>query len=204
MILTALVAGVCFVAGLALIPLVAMTFKDALPGALAEPFANLLATIGFFVAGDSTLHQTETGEYEVRPIDGSESGPKSYMSRFKMVDFGISFDVTREAFGSLAADVNPDNFVDEDKFPIKAATSDLARGGVDWYVDLREDGLRVPIGESLSQLKGRQSLEMVTQTISEAHKKHGGDTSSLSPTMHLVGFSLFTFMGLLTGVVIFL
>lgn len=203
-VLTLLIGGIAFVVGISFIPLLAMVLKDSLPGALAEPLANLLATIGFFVVGDCTLHQTETGEYEIRPVEGAELEPKSYMNRFKLVDFGISFEATEEAFGSLVADVDAANYVDDSRFPFNAAEHDMDRGGKDWYVDLRETGLRVPIGEALSRLKGRQDLKMVTQTISEANKRHGGDTNNLTTTHQVVGFSLFTFVGIGMGVVIFL
>lgn len=192
-----------FVAGIATIPLVAYGLGGMLPGFVAEPMANLLLTLAFFGMDAPTLHQTETGEYEF--VDGGGSGePAEYWTRFAMSRFGITAAMTDGAFSTLAVDprdVETETIGGERDLGVVAT---LNRGGKQWFMELGVSAQVVlPIGQVLSKFQNSAGLDLAVDAAAQGEKEHGGDTSSFSPKMRLMGGALFTFMGLFAGVFVF-
>lgn len=131
--------------------------------------------------------------------------PESYWTRFAMGQFGISFEVTPDAFDDIAADYDPRERYPEEPDLNRKASTDIERGGLKTYVDLSERAadVWVPIGEALSRLRGQGGISIHLENMSEALEEYGGDTKGLEMKWQAIGMGVFTFVGLGMGYVIF-
>lgn len=192
-----------FIGGLATIPILAYGVGDLLPGFIAEPLANILLILACFGMQNPTLEQTESGEYVITEGEG-DLNPEEYWSRFALSRFGITAQMTEAAWNTLALDPR-----DIDTELISGASgwakvATLSRGGKQWCTKLGQRAAFVlPIGQVLSVFQNSAGLGLAVDAAAQGEKEHGGDTSSFSPKMRLMGGVLFTAMGLGMGVFFF-
>lgn len=204
------VYGLAFVVGLSLVPIIAYAIGPSLPEFIAEPLANALFVVGLMSVGPTKLVQTERGDYRLERVDRDELDdhePRSYWSRWAMTDFCISYERTKEAFAGLAADRQTVEAVrshvpESGRF----AEWDRPRGGEEAFVepgDVDDDTMLIPTGESLARLRGDGGTAIGIESVQEALKQHGGDTSQYSPKVMLGGVVLMAAMGMGMGFVVF-
>lgn len=207
---------VSFISGLALVPILAWTIGPSL-GPLSEGLANGVFIVSMLGVGRAVLKQLETDEYVIEPAD-ADMEPRRYWGRWAFVPFGITFEKTKEAFAPVTTDPGVEHMTSENRLSDAStprAKADLERGGKKWYVDLSvtkdiamPDGgtinrIYVPIGEKLAELRDAAGSEMGVESMSEAFKEHGGDTSEYSPRTDAIMSFLMATMGLGMGYVIF-
>lgn len=195
-----------FVLGFAFIPLLAWTIGPTLPAFLGEMIANLIWVTTMIGVRAGLLVQRETDEYDIER-GGDDLGPKSYVTRWSLVPFGITFEATRDAFMPTVLSEREGREVESIEFGDSTiATADVERGpaGTKWYVSRSDVGnLLVPVGEYLSQLRDAASWEIGDEAWSEALAEYGGDTSGYTNRTLLVGTVVFTGLGLGLGYVFF-
>lgn len=192
--------------GVGSIPLTAYLLSGDLPGMISEPLANLLMAATMFGAGRSTLHQTATGNYELRRAS-SDLGPQRHWSRFAGAPFGLTYAREDDAFGDLTADIHPEALEAEEKFNQKyIAEVDIVRNGERSFANVAEDtadDILIKTGEFIAQLRDSAGLGIANTAHRNATEEHGGDSSDFGAKWMLIGMVLFAVMGLGMGWVVF-
>lgn len=194
-----------FYVGLAFMPLFAWTIGPSLGSFIPERLANLIFIVSMVGVRRGVLEQQETDEYV---IDRAEAGiqPLSYWKRWALAPFGITFEVTKQAFGSAAVDAETREELENLHFDGDgtAVVPDLDRGEVDWYItkgDLKNEIL-VPIGQKLAELRNASGTDLSREAYAAALGKFGGDTSGSSNRLRLIGTIVFVVLGMGLGLVV--
>lgn len=198
-----------FVAGLAFIPLLAMTIGPLLPGFITEGLSTLIFALTMVGTRRGELVQYATGEYDIERGDPDRE-PRAYWYRWAMAPLGLTFEATREAFEPTVASEDRTKEIRametfDDGGPGEAiAEIDMERGGptVSWYVeaaDAAEDRILVPLGQKLAELRGAGGPLIGIEAYAEALKDYGGDTSDYSNRTRLAGTFVFTVLGIGLG-----
>lgn len=192
--------------GVGAIPLLAYLFRGDIPGFFAEPLANVLMAATMFGAGRSTLHQTATGQYELRQ-QSSDLGPQRHWSRFAGVPFGLTYERDEDAFGDLTANIRPEALEAKEKFDQEhIAEVDIVRNGERSFANVAEDtadDILIKTGEFIAQLRDSAGLGIANTAHRNATEEHGGDSSDFGAKWMLIGMVLFAVMGLGMGWVLF-
>lgn len=201
-----IIYALAFLFGLAFVPLLAMTVGPNLGAFIPERIANYLWIVSNLGVRRPVLEQLETDEYEVNRGERGLS-PRSYWDRWALAPFGLTFEATREALAPAVADDDMRAEVENLEFNARGeSTVYLRRGppGTDWYVHKRDlDGILVPIGQKLAELRDAASPDIGFEAYAEALKQYGGDTSQYGNRTLFIGTLVFVALGAGMGWVVF-
>lgn len=175
-----------FLIGVISMPLVGWIIGPSLPGTLGESLAITFFAPVFVGLRKVVLLQDDEGAYRIEPADNIDDDVTGAWGRLAFAKTALGLETSREAYGTPPAPDDITNLEHEGVLPdgTKWASYDLGRYG-DWFVELlgnaRTDGghkqIRVPIGQSLSRLRGAAGTALGEEAVVEALKKYGGDSS---------------------------
>jgi len=195
-----------FTVGMVTLPLLGMISKGLLPAFLAEPLATNVWRVTLAGLDGGRLHQCVTDEYIVERRTG-EGEPENFWSRIAGQPLGVSYDRTKEAFGDLASQLDPQALQtdggDVTDLPGAKTPHTIERGGHKTYLDTKADaGLFVQAAEVLATLKDSDGLDHVTEAEDQTMKEEAGD-SRMETKWRVIYCLGMAFFGISGGVGVF-